>query len=92
MKYRLPLIELSAISPMYIGTVAVIPPRQDPAIRRATYSIQTSVAKYIIVQLVMNGMVRQSMTGFRPKMSAHLPAGMDPKIAPMAIREPTHDP
>jgi len=77
---------------MYIGTVAVIPPRQDPAIRRATYNIQTSVAKYIIVQLVMNGMVRQRMTGFRPKMSAHLPAGIDPKMAPMAIREPTHDP
>lgn len=33
---RLPLMDFSDISPMYIGTVAVIPPRQVPAIRRAT--------------------------------------------------------
>jgi len=88
----LPLMELSAISPMYIGTVAVMPPRTEPAIRRATYSCQTSVAKKIMVQLMMNGTARQTMMGFRPNRSALLPAGMDPKMAPMAIREPTHEP
>lgn len=41
---------------------------------------------------MMNGSGRKAMTGFRPIKSAVLPAGMDPKIAPMAISEPTHDP
>lgn len=77
---------------MYIGTVAVTPPMTAPAIRRATYSSQTVVAKYIIAQLMMNGTARAAMVGFRPNMSAPLPAGMDPMMAPMAISEPTHDP
>lgn len=37
-------MDFSDISPIYIGTVAVMPPRQVPAIRRATYRCQTSVA------------------------------------------------
>lgn len=41
---------------------------------------------------MMNGSGRKVMTGLRPIKSAVLPAGMDPKMAPMAIREPTHDP
>lgn len=89
---RVPLMELSAISPMYIGTVAVTPPMTTPAISRATYSSQTVVAKYIIAQLTMNGTARAAMVGFRPQMSALFPAGMDPMIAPIAINEPTHDP
>lgn len=41
---------------------------------------------------MMNGTANAAMVGFRPNMSALLPAGMDPTIAPMAISEPTHDP
>jgi len=85
-------MELSAISPMYMGTVAVTPPMTAPAISRATYSSQTVVAKKIIAQLMMNGTASAAMVGFRPNMSAPLPAGMDPMIAPIAISEPTHEP
>lgn len=92
MEQQLPLIELSAISPIYIGTVAVTPPITAPAISRATYSSQTVVAKNIIAQLMINGTARAAMVGFRPQMSALFPAGMDPIIAPIAINEPTHDP
>lgn len=77
---------------MYIGTVAVTPPITAPAISRATYSSQTVVAKYIMPQLMMKGTASEAIVGFRPNMSALLPAGMDPMIAPMAISEPTHDP
>lgn len=41
---------------------------------------------------MVKGTGRKAMTGFRPIKSAVLPAGIDPKMAPMAIREPTHDP
>lgn len=85
-------MELSAISPMYMGTVAVTPPMTAPAISRATYSSQTVVAKKIIAQLMMNGTASAAMAGFRPKKSAPLLAGMDPMIAPIAINELTHDP
>jgi len=85
-------MELSAISPMYMGTVAVTPPMTAPAINRATYSSQTVVAKKIIAQLMMNGTASAAMVGFRPNMSAPLPAGIDPMIAPIAISDPTHDP
>lgn len=85
-------MELSAISPMYIGTVAVTPPMTAPAISRAIYSSQTVVAKNIIAQLMTNGTAKAAIVGFRPNMSALLPAGIDPIIAPIAINEPTHDP
>jgi len=75
-----------------MGTVAVTPPITAPAINRAIYSSQTVVAKKIIAQLMMNGTARAAMVGFRPNISALLPAGMDPMIAPMAISEPTQDP
>lgn len=41
---------------------------------------------------MMNGTANAAMVGFRPNMSAPLPAGMDPMMAPIAINEPTHEP
>lgn len=41
---------------------------------------------------MVNGIDKKAITGLRPIKSAVLPAGMDPKMAPMAIREPTHEP
>lgn len=89
---RLPRAEISAISEMYVGTRTQAAPTPIPTITRATYRIQTDVAKIIISQDIRNGTASRRRTFLRPYLSDMAPDGRAPITAPIAHREPIHDP
>lgn len=88
---RAPRIEVSPISEMNIGATTQAPPVAIPAKTRAAYSMSTLDAEQVRIQVSRNGTLNIILVYLRPSLSARIPAGMAPKKAPMANRDPTHD-
>lgn len=59
---------------------------------RATSNNHIDLANIIINQDAMNGIDSKQIVNFRPIWSAPQLAGKEPKIAPIAIIEPTQEP
>lgn len=61
-----------------------------PIRKRAAYSIGIFLANTVIIQLIMYGIVIRMAAFFRPILSAKMPEGTAPTIAPIANSDAIH--